>query len=1010
MGPFSITVLGIALLVTLIVLFSMLRRPALRRIGLRSVGRRKWNTLLVVVGSMVGTALIAGSLVLNDSTGRFQYRQAEKTLGEIDETVQFASQRLPNDTRPIPLFDASTVEGVTPDAIRERTLLLREEAVEVDGVLRALTQETPAEALEAGSENVALASPAVTVVGVDWGELRRFGQEPPAVSLRPDPGEDRVYVSDRLARALELEQGSRLRLRGPRGAHIFTVAEVVPEQGISGYVSRFSSSEGTVLMDIDAARTLLGASPSQLNTLLISNAGDVVSGAENSPAVVDATQQLLEGKGPGGGFQVSQVKKDTLEGGGFQIGDIFLMISSFAILAGILLIINIYTMLAEERKGEMGILRAVALKRGGLVRVFVYEGYAYSVLASLLGTLVGVGVAAGLVWGLNRAAAVFADLFNADLTIPFYVRPQSLVIAASAGLLITFLSVFFTSLRISRLNIVTAIRDLPEQRPLRRSVLRLALQALLLCVGLLLAVAGFTLENGYLMLIGPVLALFGLGLLLSRVLPPRPVWTLLSAGVLGYAYFANELEPVRRANEESPAMFFLEGFFIVLGAVLLVTFNLGVVFAGLRALMRRMPGLASILRIAVAYPSSRRARTGFTLAMFALILYIVTISSIFNSTQSAATERTRNNQLSGYDGFTQSGPVTPIQNFGGRVEDNPVLRDAIEDYTELRAGQVELPEYDAAQYQTPFGPPTGTPAPGAKLLEYLTFVPAGYLASTTDELGERLPEHDSDREAWEALGRDPSLAILTFPYNGDREFLARPKLGPGDSIVLRDPVTGKKVEKKVIARMAPPSGFALGVINGVIVGEGAREEFPSLNTQSTFLFHLQGGVDPVAVNRELKREFAANGAQSFFVEDIIGRLEAFTGTFIRIVQAFLAFGLIVGVAGLAVISARAVHERRREIGTLRAVGFPRQDIRWQFIVESSLVALLGILIGIASGTLGGYNLFRFAVDNPDARFVFPWVEMTLIGLGVWVASLAFTVVPAIRASQVAPVEALRYQG
>src|SRR3712207_7341218 len=49
--------------------------------------------------------------------------------------------------------------------------------------------------------------------------------------------------------------------------------------------------------------------------------------------------------------------KDVLEGGGFQIEDIFLMISSFAILAGILLIVNIYTMLAEERKGELGIDR-----------------------------------------------------------------------------------------------------------------------------------------------------------------------------------------------------------------------------------------------------------------------------------------------------------------------------------------------------------------------------------------------------------------------------------------------------------------------------------------------------------------------------------------------------------------------------------------------------------------------------------------------------------------------------
>lgn len=1001
--------LGLAALITLLVLVSMLRWPALRRIGLRNVGRRKWNTLLVVVGSMVGTALIAGSLVLNDSTGRFQHQQAEKTLGEIDEVVQLSSQRLPNDTRPIPTFDLAAVQNITPLAIREQTLLYQESVYEVDGLLPALTQEVPAEVLENGSAEILLTSPAVTLVGVDWEQLRQFGLDPPAVAQRPAPGSGGVYASERLARALELRAGSRLRLRGPRGGQEFTVAEVLPEQGVQGYISRFSSAEGTIVLDLAAARRLLGVAPSQVNTLFVSNRGDVVSGAAASVPVAEAVQELLKGRAPGGSFGVSQVKQDTLEPG-FSIGDIFLMISSFAILAGILLIINIYTMLAEERKGEMGILRAVALRRGGLVRLFVYEGYAYSILASVLGTLAGVGVAAGLVWGLNRSVSAFEGLPGFNVRIPFYTRPQSLLLAAASGLLITFLTVFFTSLRISGLNIVTAIRDLPEQRNTRKSRLWLVVQTGVLLLGATGALAGFSLPNGYLMLVGPVLAAFGSGFLLARGLPARAVWTLICALVMAYAYFANELQPVADANNDNPAMFFLEGFFLVLSAVLLTTFNLNIVFSGLRALIRRSPTLAPILRIAVAYPAARRARTGFTLAMFALILYIVTISSIFNSTQTAASERTRDNQLSGYDGFTQPGPVTPITGFDARVGSNAVLRESVADHAEIRAGQVELPKYAAAEYQTPFGPPTGAPPPGAKLAEYLTFAPSSYLDRTTDALDLRAAEYPSDRAAWQALSRDSSLAILSFPYNGERDFQARPELGPGDVLHVRDPASGREATKTIIARMAPPSGFALGVINGVIVGEAAATEFPQLEMASTFLFHVTEGADPVAVGRELKREFAGNGAQSFLVADLVGRIESFMNTFVRIVQAFLAFGLIVGVAGLAVISARAVHERRRDIGTLRAVGFPRSDIGWQFIVESSLVALLGIGIGIASGTLGGYNLFRFAVDNPDARFVFPWGEMALIGLGVWIAALVFTIVPAFRASQVPPVEALRYQG
>ncbi|MBD0356084.1 MAG: FtsX-like permease family protein [Rubrobacter sp.] len=164
------------------------------------------------------------------------------------------------------------------------------------------------------------------------------------------------------------------------------------------------------------------------------------------------------------------------------------------------------------------------------------------------------------------------------------------------------------------------------------------------------------------------------------------------------------------------------------------------------------------------------------------------------------------------------------------------------------------------------------------------------------------------------------------------------------------------------------------------------------------------------MSRELKKEFAASGAQTFLLDDLLGRGQQFMDTFVKIVQAFLAFGLVVGVAGLAVISARAVHERRREIGALRALGFKKGMVGWQFLVESSFIALLGILLGVAVGTLGGYNLFSVVIDDPDARFVFPWSQMLVIGAGVWVASLLFTIVPAVRASRIPPVEALRYEG
>src|ERR671916_1961000 len=323
----SLILAGVAFLVTLAVLASMLRQPALRRLGLRNLTRRKWNTVLVVVGSMVGTALISGSLVLGDSTGRFQENEARQTLGEIDEVVGQAGQRLPSDRRPTPHFDASVADGITPEAIRDLTgadeeptsgvidrvsgaLGLGEGPAGVDGVLGALTGEVPAESLDDAGETV-VASPAITVVGTNWEELGSFGEEPPGVAGLPEPGAGELYASEGMAEGLELREGSRVRLVGRGGPEEFTVSAVLPEEGISGYEGRFSSAVGTALVGEEDARGLFGAGEGQINAVFVSNEGGVTTGVESSEGVAEAVGEILADEN----FRVSQAKRDVLEGG-----------------------------------------------------------------------------------------------------------------------------------------------------------------------------------------------------------------------------------------------------------------------------------------------------------------------------------------------------------------------------------------------------------------------------------------------------------------------------------------------------------------------------------------------------------------------------------------------------------------------------------------------------------------------------------------------------------------------
>ena len=80
---------------------------------------------------------------------------------------------------------------------------------------------------------------------------------------------------------------------------------------------------------------------------------------------------------------------------------------------------------------------------------------------------------------------------------------------------------------------------------------------------------------------------------------------------------------------------------------------------------------------------------------------------------------------------------------------------------------------------------------------------------------------------------------------------------------------------------------------------------------------------------------------------------------------------MIGVAGLGVVMVRAVRERRRTVGVLQALGFPARVVRRAFLLESSFVALEGILLGTALSIVTSYLLFRNDDDLQGSGVPFP---------------------------------------
>jgi putative ABC transport system permease protein len=126
----------------------------------------------------------------------------------------------------------------------------------------------------------------------------------------------------------------------------------------------------------------------------------------------------------------------------------------------------------------------------------------------------------------------------------------------------------------------------------------------------------------------------------------------------------------------------------------------------------------------------------------------------------------------------------------------------------------------------------------------------------------------------------------------------------------------------------------------------------------------------------------------------------------------MGLGLIVGVAALGVISARAVVERRQQIGVLRSIGFQRRMIQAAFLLESSFVALTAIAVGTALGLVVAYEIVLDVATQPSwesLAFTVPWLALGVIFAVVYAVALLTTLAPALRASRVYPAEALRYQ-
>ena len=136
--------------------------------------------------------------------------------------------------------------------------------------------------------------------------------------------------------------------------------------------------------------------------------------------------------------------------------------------------------------------------------------------------------------------------------------------------------------------------------------------------------------------------------------------------------------------------------------------------------------------------------------------------------------------------------------------------------------------------------------------------------------------------------------------------------------------------------------------------------------------------------------------------DLFNRL---TGVFFIVMLALSSVGLMVGGVGVIGIMLISVTERTREIGIRKAVGATRREILWQFLVEAGVLTLLGGASGMLIGGLAAEGVESLTPIPASIPF---WSVAAALSMAV-LTGMLFGLLPAVRASRLEPVEALRYE-
>lgn len=919
--------------------------PFIFQFALKNIVKKWLDVLLLVIGTMVSTALITGFFVVNDSFTHYNLQKLDKHFGNVDlviskEGIPFIPQN----------FDKEYVLGILKN---EQNISRTLGVVQMDVIF-----ENPLDPSKATSAKI---------MGINFEELEKFTGK----KIKIEEGQ--IILGEHLSKLLNVGLGDKVVVRNPLKNITLKVSEVGNE-GLLNFRGISGNSNGVGIINENAARNLNMIPPGSVTDVFVSfNKGIDPKTRSNT---VNRLKEKLKG------FNVYDVKTNLLKNPSNKyLGYFVLLFGGFSIAAACFLTSNFFTMLFNERKKDLAILKTFGFQRSRLFAALFAEGVIYVVISSLSGVTFGLLISRFLLGGFKNIKMPLSDIFSFSFNgLEFYVKPISIFYSILIGMLLPLGILFFYSRKFSKKTVLQMMRQNPDVED--RSSKNYFLPVFSMVLGIILLLFG----KGFTTFIGINILLLGFPFFFEK----RSLYILLSLSSMIFTYFSPSLYKDQVISEILVNL--TRGGFYMISSIILVVHSSYFIRKIFEFFLSKSPAGILNVRNGFAYISANPKKATLNMMIFGIMIFgmVVTMTVPYNI-MGFVSEKVSDGFL-GYDFAVIVNPIKSILNIKEFSMDEEKLKESFKRLDRVILVPIKVKGEDGKSRNSiaAFIEPEEDEIPPVVLYNTI---------------------YTSVEETWKSFNSISNNSFFAIsgvvPFENDSFH----SLNLNEQIEVYVPKSIFQIQNpnlplskfKVIANYKIQENFI--PVELLLPMRALPKNFKGGFV--VYLGQLKNNSNTAFVN-DLKFEITKDMNFPIYLTEEFGRIYENLNFFVDLGVSLLYFGLITGFSGLVITIIRSINLRKRNIATLKAIGIKPSKISTGFIIESSFIVICGILIGAISGLVESFDLTTGILKLfGQSRFTIPAIRLvTLLG-AIYLFAFFASLIPSILASKIPPAENLK---